>query len=95
MEAPKESNFLGSRVPFSIPPDTGQVTSSLEEAKEDACGTLLALGVSTAFSGFCVFLEAKTRSLGQVPRSAHGSDDNGFVCATELVCACPAIFSSH
>lgn len=29
------------------------------EARGDVCGSLLAPGVSTAFSGFCVFLEEK------------------------------------
>ena len=48
-----------------------------------------------ALSGFCVFLEKTTCRLGQVSPSTHGSDDNRFVYAGELVCARPTIFSSH
>lgn len=80
--------ILGGKFPLSEPLDPGQATRSLEEP-------LLALRVSTALSGVCVLLEAKTCSLGQVSRSSHRSDDNRFVCALELVCAHPTIFSSH
>lgn len=48
-----------------------------------------------AFPGFCDFLEKNTCWLGQVSPSAHGSDDNRFVYASELVCTRPTIFSSH
>ena len=71
--------------------------SSSKEAGEEGCATLLALGVSTAFSGLSVFLEGEKNpcSLGQVSPSSHSSDDNRFVYASELACTRPTIFSSH
>ena len=73
------------------------VSSSIEIG-EEGCATLLALGVYTAFSALSVFLEGEKKnpcSLGQVSPSSHGSDDNRFVYASELVCTRPTIFSSH
>lgn len=75
-------------------------TGDIPEAREDVLWYPVCLRVSTAFSSFGVFFLFfffcfEKMLAGAGFPSSHGSDDNRFVYAGELVCARPTIFSSH